>query len=58
MFYSFDYRGNTIHTAVDAAGERVSYQLTALADFTVRQAPSVHAAKCRIARHSKAGRRA
>ena len=47
MFYSFDYRGATIHTANDCHGERVTYQL---ADHRVRRARSVHAAKCQITR--------
>lgn len=51
MFYSFDYRGATIHTANDRQGERVSYQL---ADYKVRAARSVHAAKCQITRAMRA----
>lgn len=54
MFYSFEYRGATIHTAMDRSGERVEFQL---ADYVVRQARSVHAAKCRITRTQNAERR-
>lgn len=51
MFYSFNYRGATIHTASDRSGERVSFQL---ADCRVREARSVHAAKYRITRALRA----
>ncbi|MBK4736053.1 hypothetical protein [Noviherbaspirillum pedocola] len=54
MFHSFHYRGGTIHISILDRCERirVQYYAPGSSRFSLRDAKSVHAAKCFLTRHA------
>lgn len=50
MFYSFDYRGATIHTQMVAPSWETTFKIQLPGEYIARPAASLHAAKCRITR--------